>query len=107
MIPKITVPSCKHEYFINIDFIMFSVNSLNSVTKSIKFKSYSNLQPLVLGCYHTTIKRHVIDRIFKLTPIHASLIISFPEFTEITEFLFHLGKTPVSCNQFSKTWEWM
>ena len=32
------------------------------------------------------------DGIFKLTPIHASVIIRFPE---LTEFPFHLGKTPI------------
>ena len=29
--------------------------------------------------------RHIRDRIFELSPIHASMIIRFPEFSEITE----------------------
>ena len=37
------------------------------------------------GCYHSASKKHVRDRIFKLTPIHASAIIRFPEFTEFNE----------------------
>ena len=46
------------------------------------------------GCYHSTSKTHVKDRIFKLSPkFILQWFISFPEFTE---FLFYLGKTPVS-----------
>ena len=37
------------------------------------------------GCYHSASKIHVRDRIFKSSPIHASLIIRFPEFTEFNE----------------------
>ena len=37
------------------------------------------------ACYHSATKTHVADMIFKLSPIHASLIISFLEFAEITE----------------------
>ena len=37
------------------------------------------------GCYHIANKTHVRDRIFKLSPFHASVIISFPEFTEFRE----------------------
>ena len=33
------------------------------------------------GCYHSTSKIHVRDRIFKSSPIHASVVISFPEFS--------------------------
>ena len=46
-------------------------------------------------CYHSASEKHVRDRIFKLTPIHASVIINLPEFAEFSEFLFHLGKTPI------------
>ena len=41
-------------------------------------------------------KKQVTERIFKLTPIQASVIFRFPEFAEFTEFLFHLGKTQIS-----------
>ena len=46
-------------------------------------------------CYHSSSQINVRDRIFKLTQIHASVIINLPEFAEFNEFLFHLGKTPV------------
>ena len=36
-------------------------------------------------CYHSTIKTHVRHRIFKLSPLHASVIIHFPEFTEFSK----------------------
>ena len=48
------------------------------------------------GCYHSTSKTQVRDSIFILSLIHASVISRFPEFTEFSEFLFHLGKTPKS-----------
>ena len=39
------------------------------------------------GCYHSTSKTHLKGRIFKLSPIHASVFkIRFPEFAEFTEF---------------------
>ena len=38
------------------------------------------------GCYHSTSKTHVRDRIFKSTLIHASVIYQIPEFAEFTEF---------------------
>ena len=44
------------------------------------------------GCYHSTSKTHVRDRIFILSLIHVQLFIRFPEFTK---FLFHLMKTPL------------
>ena len=45
------------------------------------------------GCFHSAGKTHVRDRIFRLTPIHASMIYQIPDFTE---FLFLLGKTLLS-----------
>ena len=35
--------------------------------------------------YHSASKTQVGDRIFKLTPIHASVIYPFPEFAEFNE----------------------
>ena len=70
---------------------MFSVNSLNSVTKicySVKgFEPLSSSHLLCKrpACYHSASTTHVRDRIFKLNPIHASVISSFPEFTEFSE----------------------
>ena len=37
------------------------------------------------GRYHNTSKTHVRDRIFKSSPIHASMIIRFPGFAELGE----------------------
>ena len=71
---------------------MFSLNSLNSVTKIfvITVNRGLNLPPSHLlckkpGCYHSTSKTHVRDRIFKSGPIHVSVIIRFPEFTKFSE----------------------
>ena len=37
------------------------------------------------GCYHSDSKTHVRDKMFELNLIHASVIISFPEFAEFSE----------------------
>ena len=37
------------------------------------------------ACYHSASTTHVRDRIFKLSPIHASVIIIFPEFSKFSE----------------------
>ena len=50
-------------------------------------------QLIVLETRTNTSKTPVRDRIFKLTPIHASMIYQIPGFGEFTEFPFHLGKT--------------
>ena len=55
------------------------------------------------GCYHSTSKTHVRDRILKLSPIHASVTIRFPEFAEFSEFLIHLGKTLMNWGKFQET----
>ena len=67
---------------------MFSQNSMNSVTEKFVYSKRIRTCHLLCkrpGCYHSASKTHVRDRIFKLRPIHASLIISFPEFTEFSE----------------------
>ena len=68
------------------------MNSTES-TESVEFEKYfckSCIRTHYLlcskpGCYHSTSTTHVRDRIFKLNPIHASMIIIFPEFTEFSE----------------------
>ena len=63
---------------------MVSLNLLNSVTKNIIFqKHYSNLPPSHLlckrpTCYHSASKTLVAERIFKLSPIHVSVIYQIP-----------------------------
>ena len=70
---------------------MFSLNSANSVTKIChSVKGFEPLPPSHLlckrpACYHSASTTHVRDRNFKLSPIHASVIISFPEFAEFSE----------------------
>ena len=49
------------------------------------------------GCYHSANKTHVRDRIFKLSPIHASLIYQIPW------IFLHLGKTPLTKPQETVT----
>ena len=84
--------------------IRFSLNvckflSLNSlkICHSVK-----GLEPLPLshllfkrpGCYHSTSTRHVRDRIIKLSPIHASVIIIFHTFAEFSESYAPFRKNP-------------
>ena len=61
---------------------MFSVNSLNSMTKPIghytKRTRTSHLLFERPGCHHSTSKTDVRDRIFKLSSIHASVIDPIP-----------------------------
>ena len=47
------------------------------------------------GCYHSTSKSHVRDRIFKSSSIHASVIISFSEFVEFSESSAPFRKTSI------------
>ena len=55
----------------------FSLNSLISVTKIFAI-TVKGLEPATScatsGCYHSTIKTHVRDRIFEFNPIYASVI---------------------------------
>ena len=54
---------------------MLSMNSANSMKKSLSLKGLESATSCVRdpGCYHSTSKTHVRDRIFKLNPIHASV----------------------------------
>ena len=45
-------------------------------------------------CYHSASTTHVRDMIFKLSPIHASVIVSFPEFAEFSESYAPFRKNP-------------
>ena len=106
---------------------MFSMNSANSETKIfvITVKGFKSATSCVKfqGSYHSANKTHVRHRIFKFTPIHASVIAGsfrvslFIRFPEFTEFLFHLRKTPMSSNKTNDayprvyscslpTWRW-
>ena len=56
---------------------MFSLNSLNSVQKILYLKIICQKCHLLckkLRCYHSASKTRVAERIFKLSPIHASVI---------------------------------
>ena len=55
----------------------------------------------VLETRTNTTKTPVRDRIFKLGPIHASMIYQIPEFGE---FPFHLGKTSFMCMRSFAPW---
>ena len=54
---------------------------------------------------HNASKTHVRHSIFKLSPIHASVIyqISWIHWIQFREFLFHLGKTPLQLSKYSIT----
>ena len=59
----------------------FFLNSANSVTKICHYSKRTWTCPLLWkrpGCYHSTSKTHVRDRIFKLSPIHVSVIYEIP-----------------------------
>ena len=56
---------------------MFSMNLLNSVTKILYFQKIIQTSDLLCErsrCYHSASKTHVAEWIFKLSPIHASVI---------------------------------
>ena len=57
---------------------VFTVEHLETInlTEKRTIKSFS---------YHSISKTHVRDRIFKSSPVHASVIIRFPEFAEFSE----------------------
>ena len=82
---------------------MFSVNSLNSVTTIFdQSKNYSNLLCSHLlcerpACQHSASLTHVRDRIFKLSLIHASVILSaYLNLLNSAKIPFiYLGKTPI------------
>ena len=58
---------------------MFSLNSVTIVITVKRLKmSPSHLLCKRPGCYHSTSETHVRDRIFKLSPIHASVIYQIP-----------------------------
>ena len=62
--------------------------SLNSVTKNCHYSKRARTFHLLCkrpGCYHSTSKTHVRERIFKTSPINASVIYQIPEFTEFSE----------------------
>ena len=78
---------------------MFSLNSVNSVTKILYFKNIVPTCHLLCKrprCYQSASKTQVAQRIFKLNPFMLQWFTGFPEFAEFTEFLIHLGKSRLS-----------
>ena len=73
-----------HRYFFHANEFFLNVFSLNSVTKIFVIKRTRTCHLLCKRpeCHHSASKTHVRYRIFKLTPIHASVIIGFSEFNE-------------------------
>ena len=72
---------------------MFSLTSANSVTKVFIIKRIIGTWNLLyerLRCYHKADKTRVTERIFKLTLIHASVILS--DFLNSLNFRSTLGK---------------
>ena len=79
-----------------------SLNSLNSVTKILIITEKAQTRPLLCkrpGYYYSASKTHVRDRIFKLSSIHASEILS--DFLHLLNLLnsmkvlLHFGKVPM------------
>ena len=85
------------------------LHSANSVTKIChSVKGLKPLPPSHLlckrpACYHSTNTTHVRDRIFKLSPIHASVISIFPEFAEFSESYAPFSKNPIRLLRFLNT----
>ena len=89
------------KFFLNV----YSLKSLNLVTKVFFIKRAWTCHLLCKspGCYQSTRKTHVRDRIFKFSQIHASVIIRFPEFAEFNESSMNLGKTPMDKVDYTLT----
>ena len=71
-----------------IFLVMYIIWQLNSVTKICHYSKRARTCHLLCNrpeYYHNTSKTHVRDRIFRLSPIHASMIFRFPEFPEFSE----------------------
>ena len=75
------------EFFLNVftEFGEFSDKIFVITVKGLEPLPPSHLLYQKPGCYHSASKTHVRGRIFKLIPIHASVIIRFPEFAEFSE----------------------
>ena len=71
------------EFFLNV-FIEFRDKNICHYSERSQTCHLLCMRP---GCYHSTSKTHIRDRIFKWVPIHASVIlIGFPAFAKFTEF---------------------
>ena len=75
------------EFFLNVltEFAQFSDKIFVITVKRFEPLSTSHLLGWRPACYHSASKTHVRDRIFKLSPIHGSMIISFAEFAEFSK----------------------
>ena len=76
---------------------MVLLNSLHSEAKKSKFQNIFKFLCDKVECYHCARKSQVVDRIFKLNPMHASAIyLRFSEFAEFTDF--NESSSPLSAN---------
>ena len=75
------------EFFLNVftEFAEFSDKIFVITVKGLKPLPTSHLLCERPACYHSASTTHVRDRNFKLNPLHASMIITFPEFAEFNE----------------------
>ena len=85
------------EFFLNVftEFSKFSDEIFVITVKGLEPLPASHLLCWKPAWYHSAGKTHVRDRNFKLNPIHALMIISFPEFANSVKVTLHLGKTPI------------
>ena len=78
-----------HFHSLNVKFLQKSILNNNGVWNAfwtrMPSKHNGTTRCKGLGCYHSASKTGVTDRIFKSSPIHASVIINFPEFAEFSE----------------------
>ena len=85
----------------------FFLNQWQDVCHYSKRTRTCHLPP---GCYHGANKAHVRDRIFKFSPIHASVTIRFQLNFQLNsvKVLPHLGKTPESiCTSPRNKYVWI
>ena len=82
------------QFFLNVftELAEFSDKRYVITVKGLEPLSARDLLCERPACYHSGSTTHVRDRIFKLSPIHASVIISFPEFSEFSESYFSFRK---------------
>ena len=95
------------EFFLNV-FTEFSEFS-DKICHPVKgFEPLPPSHPLCErpACYHSASLTHVRDRNFKLSSIHAPVIISFPELAEFSESYAPFRKNSIVGAKFPQTDVW-
>ena len=91
------------EFFLNVftEFAEFGDKIFVNTLKGLEPLPTSHLLCERPACYHSASTTHVRDRNFKLNSIHASMIITFPEFAEFSESCAPFRKSSIDPIIFS------